>query len=483
VLREQGALHEATHLATLGPFKDLRSFQPDERVAKTLAAIRSGDNVIYQPRFVVETELAGVQCSVVGEPDFLIRSGSGYVIRDAKMARRITDDDHPEVLRQIETYGWLYERATGTPPVALEAFSGTSDIVAIAPVGANQIETALAELVTLMTATAEPYSPVGWTKCGACAFHDHCWPRAVAEHDVALIPKVDQGLATALRQDGVVTREQLLQRFDEASLSVYQRPWGARTQKVGKAAAAILRSVPLPAARIPAPSSCENAQGSEAASEVREDPLRTCNRGATNRVSRAIVLQEILCAFRSGGNASKTEGHANKETRMIPLFPELLAYLQQAFEDAAPGDEFVISDRYRKKGVNLGTQLKRFIRRAGLTPWPRVWHNLRASCQTELSASFPLHVVCTWLGNTTTVATQHYLTVRESDFEAALNPQPESTAGLQNALQHTAETPRTMSQKAGVDSSPTPILQGVASECDSLLDLKMPPEGLEPSTR
>jgi predicted RecB family nuclease len=242
VLRELGARHEAEHLASLGPFTDLRSLQPDERVAKTLAAIRSGDNVIYQPRFVVETELAGVQCSVVGEPDFLIKRGNGYVIRDAKMARRITEDDHPEVLRQIETYGWLYERATGKPPAALEAHSGTSDIVAIAPVSASQVEAALAELVTLMTATTEPYSPVGWTKCGPCPFHDHCWPRAVAEHDVALIPKVDQGLATALRQDGVVSREQLLERFDEASLSVYQRPWGTKSQKVGKAAAAILRS-------------------------------------------------------------------------------------------------------------------------------------------------------------------------------------------------------------------------------------------------
>jgi len=242
VLEELGARHEAAHLASLGPYLDLRPFAPDERVARTIAAITAGEPVIYQPRFVVTVELVGVRCSVVGEPDFLIKRDNGYVIRDAKMARRITEADHPEVLRQVETYGWLFEQVIGQPPVALEAFSGTSDIVPIAPVAATQVIAALGDLVELMTATEEPYSPVGWTKCGPCPFHDHCWPRAEAEHDVALIPKVDQGLAIALRRDGVVSREQLLNHFDESTLSGYQRPWGTRAQKVGKAAAAIIRS-------------------------------------------------------------------------------------------------------------------------------------------------------------------------------------------------------------------------------------------------
>lgn len=120
--------------------------------------------------------------------------------------------------------------------------------------------------------------------------------------------------------------------------------------------------------------------------------------------------------------ASKTAAHANRETRLIPLFPEIVPYLAQARNDAANDAEFVMADHYRRRGVNLGTQLKRIIKRAGLTPWPRVWHNMRASCQTELAARFPLHVVCYWLGNTTTVATQHYLTVRDSDYASAAQP-------------------------------------------------------------
>jgi integrase len=181
--------------------------------------------------------------------------------------------------------------------------------------------------------------------------------------------------------------------------------------------------------------------------------------------------------------ASKTETHANKETRVIPLFPELLPYLRQAFEESEPGDEYVISARYRRTRVNLGTQLKRFIKRAGLTPWPRVWHNLRASCQTELSARFPLHVVCSWLGNTTTVATQHYLTVRETDFTAAIEPGTPSRTLLQNALQHTAEIARIHSHE-GVDQNAQRLsVQAFTNGCDPVLVAGMPPEGLEPSTR
>ena len=61
--------------------------------------------------------------------------------------------------------------------------------------------------------------------------------------------------------------------------------------------------------------------------------------------------------------------------------------------------EFVIT-RYRDSNANLRTQLQRIIKRAGLKPWPKLFHNLRATRQTELSEEFPAHVVCSWLGNT-----------------------------------------------------------------------------------
>jgi hypothetical protein len=52
-------------------------------------------------------------------------------------------------------------------------------------------------------------------------------------------------------------------------------------------------------------------------------------------------------------------------------------------------------------------------------PWPRLFHNLRASRQTELMQNLPIHVVCEWLGNSRLIAQEHYLRVTETDFEAA----------------------------------------------------------------
>ena len=60
------------------------------------------------------------------------------------------------------------------------------------------------------------------------------------------------------------------------------------------------------------------------------------------------------------------------------------------------------------KNANLRTQFLRILRRAGLEPWPRLFHNLRASLATDLTADFPQHVVAAWLGHTEAIAEAHY---------------------------------------------------------------------------
>jgi hypothetical protein len=44
---------------------------------------------------------------------------------------------------------------------------------------------------------------------------------------------------------------------------------------------------------------------------------------------------------------------------------------------------------------------------------------MRTSGQTELQREFPLHVVCSWLGNSPRIAQQSYLLVTEDDFAKA----------------------------------------------------------------
>jgi predicted RecB family nuclease len=68
-----------------------------------------------------------------------------------------------------------------------------------------------------------------------------------------MVLKVDKGLARALRSSGVVSYDDLLAQFDEARLSVFEKPWGRKTQKVGKAAKDILLSARALQTKLPIP--------------------------------------------------------------------------------------------------------------------------------------------------------------------------------------------------------------------------------------
>jgi hypothetical protein len=54
---------------------------------------------------------------------------------------------------------------------------------------------------------------------------------------------------------------------------------------------------------------------------------------------------------------------------------------------------------------------------------------MRASRQTELQREFPLHVVCSWLGNSPRIAQQSYLLVTEDDFAKAAGAKKEGRQG------------------------------------------------------
>jgi len=129
-------------------------------------------------------------------------------------------------------------------------------------------------------------------------------------------------------------------------------------------------------------------------------------------------------------HSPKTEQYEGKESRVMPLFPELRPFLEAAFNEAEArlgrppsGSDCVIEARYRGEGKNLGTQLKRFIKRAGITPWPKLMNNLRSSRCTELERVFPEYMVTAWCGHSEKVAKEHYWQTTEEDYQqAALEP-------------------------------------------------------------
>ena len=143
-------------------------------------------------------------------------------------------------------------------------------------------------------------------------------------------------------------------------------------------------------------------------------------------------------------HACKTEHHADGGNRIVPLFPELYPYLIECFEQAQAGEEHVIT-RYRGKNQNLRTQLQRIMVRAGQEAWPRLFHNLRASRQTELEQNFPGYVVAKWMGNSESVARKHYLMLTEDHFLRAA----EGGGKAQQKAQHRfAETQQKAQQHA-----------------------------------
>jgi predicted RecB family nuclease len=241
VLRRLGERHEREHLAGLGAYLDLSRLAEEERIRRTLDAIANRVPVVYQPAFRATPNFGDVEAEILGIPDFLILDGDGYIISDSKMARRIDEDNHHEILLQVQLYGWLFEKSSGAPPKALQVFSGMKETVVVPYDGGVSALAAFERLLAVKQQETEAYEPVGWSKCSPCGYNERCWNRAEANGDVALVPDIDQNLARKLNGMNVCTRKELLSGFDVVTLSELKRPFGKSERRVGKAAERVLQ--------------------------------------------------------------------------------------------------------------------------------------------------------------------------------------------------------------------------------------------------
>lgn len=179
----------------------------------------------------------------------------------------------------------------------------------------------------------------------------------------------------------------------------------------------------------------------------------------------------------------KTEHIEGKGHRWIPLFPEITEPLERAWEEAKEGDHFIFP-RTITGATNLRKGLFSIIKKAGISPWPKLFQNLRASRETELCQNHPLHVAAAWIGNSPTVAIGHYLTVLDSDYKKATTISDVKSDG--SGAKTMCFTMDSGGSKTDQDV-PNPIGNGLYSSVLSEITEKMKSnlvgaEGIEPPT-
>jgi integrase len=179
----------------------------------------------------------------------------------------------------------------------------------------------------------------------------------------------------------------------------------------------------------------------------------------------------------------KTEHHPGGGQREIPLFPELVRPLAEAFEAAPDGAVYVVT-RHRSqadspegwRNSNLRTRFNKMIRRAGLKPWPKPFHAMRASCETDLLEKHPLQAVARWMGHSAKVAVANYLRVRDEHFDAATT----GTGGQHDLAQIPAQSPHVLAHQGSAWNEESPKNQGFDETCGVVITPKTDGEGFEP---
>ncbi len=231
--KQQGLRHEARVLDELRgahpDLVDLEGFENADAAAQTVELVAAGGPLIFQGKLQSEAMIGGEQQLIYGYPDFLIPEQGGWVIADAKLTRRIFDEgkdgsmkERPAkkaIFLQLRLYGWLFEQMFPGTAFSLRVYNGAGGIETVEYHGGDAPLAELARIVELRGLKAEPHEVVGWSKCGACGYKEHCWPAAEAEQALGLVIGIDTRLAPKLEAVGISSYAQLAEQLDAVALA------------------------------------------------------------------------------------------------------------------------------------------------------------------------------------------------------------------------------------------------------------------------
>ncbi len=194
----------------------------------------------------------------------------------------------------------------------------------------------------------------------------------------------------------------------------------------------------------------------------------------------------------------KTAHHEGKGSRFVPI-GDILPWLEKAFDEAQEGTQRIVT-RFTESNVNLAKPFEKIIEAAGLTIWPKLIQNLRASCETDwLDAGNPAHVVARWIGHSVKVQNDNYAQVDDHHFEQfntnAKDLQIQAAADAEIAKLSNDELPAVAHQVAhktpGLTKTDQPtkaknpaklnVLRGPASHLGRLRSHQVPEAGVEPA--
>jgi len=160
--------------------------------------------------------------------------------------------------------------------------------------------------------------------------------------------------------------------------------------------------------------------------------------------------------------SKKTEHRGGDHAvRVVPIQGAPHEILREAFEQAPEGATLV-APKAAGGGLNLRTTFKKIVARAGCKPWPRLFQNLRASCEMDWVEKHPAHECAAWLGHSPAIAAAHYLQARNHHLEAVVNAGRKSDAESDAATaQNPTQQAPARNQKESQDGVETTRLPGV----------------------
>lgn len=105
----------------------------------------------------------------------------------------------------------------------------------------------------------------------------------------------------------------------------------------------------------------------------------------------------------------KTEHHSGKGQRNVPIFKEIQLEVNVLKLSVSHRQGYLMPSLADESAQLLRKKMLQIVKRAGLTPWQRLFHNLRGSRANELFRRFNVFDASRWVGQSVKTAAAYYV--------------------------------------------------------------------------